>query len=198
MEFQYRPAKNQQEIEAFQALRVRSFARRQMANQVHDNADALPGAEFFLLLDDRDHVLGGMRMVFQDYDERQSLPSPKRLKLDLAEMFKERGVDISGKHVLDVSGIHVDGDIVRLNPGVMVPFVGSAYRYAREKGIDLMVIAPTKPLDKIVQAVLKKYEVPCVDMGMHEMRWPDRTEEKHVMVYAPNKALAAEKGLIQK
>lgn len=195
MDYQFRPAKNDREIEAFRQLRSRSFADTGRSHATIDNADALPGAEFFLVLDDQDRVLGGMRMVIQRYDADQSLPTPRRLGMDLGETFKRRGVEIDGMMVADVSGIHMDTLTAKQNPALMIPLISFAYRYAKDKGAQLMLVSPNKPFDKVVQAVMKKLEVPCADLGDHDMKWSEKTEVKHVLVYSPNKDLVTLKGV---
>ena len=148
-----------------------------------------PVLVFFLMLDDSNKVLGGMRMVVQPFHDKKSFPSLNRLGVDFGEVFQRRGVDVSGMMVADISGIHVERETVRQHPGVMVPFIGSCYRAALGKGAKLAVVAPSKPFDMVVQGVMKKLSVPYADLGDYEIKLPEKTERKHVMVYSPQKEL---------
>ena len=47
MDYQYRFAQNQKEVDEFHALRKQSFAERGMNVGFNDNADNLPGVSFF-------------------------------------------------------------------------------------------------------------------------------------------------------
>lgn len=199
MVFHYRAAATDQEKEAFFALRMDSLHGRGGPQKIegpgHSEKDFRPGTHFFLAFDDKEQVVGGLRVVVQAVDDARSLPTEQHLGVDIERMLGEKGVVLRGRKICDLSGIHV-AERLRKDPAAVINFMHHVFDYAKSQGAEICMAAPTEPVDVLVKRMLKHHGIPYAELGSYKMDVLGKEERKQLMIFTDNPEILLHKDLV--